>query len=435
MENKGARPWLKAMQNGALGEARARAFLLNRFWVLERSVDVDGADLIIQRRITGRNLLDRQAPRLGVVQVKFFGTPTTSHFIHKEYVLDDDGEPREEFFVLCHSGSEINAQTYLIFARDLVEAFQRTTSSGNEGFGIAYHRINSTDRFRVTEPRLALDRIERQLELAEFTKNRRFLSWALPSVNTEIGAIEPDYREPLGNWWGNLPEGFTEVKRVARDAMLDVEHVYRLLLDVANATDPANAAKRLAEIRHNCGGDHSSWSISLPNKLDNQEFFDVCRRHKVMVDHLRRDGLLDAFIRMKDELTAQIVEFLEPHLPLARTMIHRFAIQYDPATLVVHAVESRLEDLADYLGIPAKFDSWGRVEGVPDFREHALETVSSGRVEYRWIPAWWGRDGRDALDMVLTGDSHVQNDCLDAVFACRYGEPHEIVKCAGKALF
>src|SRR6478752_684691 len=95
--------WLKASQNGSLGEARARAFLLNRFWVLERSVDFQGADLFIQRRITGRNLLDREAPRLGVVQVKFFGTTATSHFVHKEYVLDD-GEPRTEFFVLCHSG-------------------------------------------------------------------------------------------------------------------------------------------------------------------------------------------------------------------------------------------------------------------------------------------------------------------------------------------
>src|SRR6478672_6525088 len=31
------------------GEARALAFLLDRFWVLERSVDVQGADLIVQR--------------------------------------------------------------------------------------------------------------------------------------------------------------------------------------------------------------------------------------------------------------------------------------------------------------------------------------------------------------------------------------------------
>ena len=37
-----------------LGEARARAFLMERFWVLERSVDVEGADYLIQQRLTQR---------------------------------------------------------------------------------------------------------------------------------------------------------------------------------------------------------------------------------------------------------------------------------------------------------------------------------------------------------------------------------------------
>ena len=68
--------WLKAMQNGSIGEARSKAFLIDRFWLLERSVDIDGADFIIQRRLTKKNLLDKEAPRLGVVQAKFFGRPT-----------------------------------------------------------------------------------------------------------------------------------------------------------------------------------------------------------------------------------------------------------------------------------------------------------------------------------------------------------------------
>lgn len=85
-------PWLKAMQNGTIAEARSRAFLLDRFWVLERSVDIDGADFIIQRRITNKNILDREAPRLGVVQVKFFGTSNTTHYVHKQYVVNDKDE-------------------------------------------------------------------------------------------------------------------------------------------------------------------------------------------------------------------------------------------------------------------------------------------------------------------------------------------------------
>ena len=40
--------WLKVMENGTVGEARTRSFLIDRFWVLlERSVDTDGADFLI----------------------------------------------------------------------------------------------------------------------------------------------------------------------------------------------------------------------------------------------------------------------------------------------------------------------------------------------------------------------------------------------------
>jgi hypothetical protein len=50
------------MEHGAIGEARAKAFLLDRFWVLERSVDIHGADYLIQRQIRQSNFLDREPP-------------------------------------------------------------------------------------------------------------------------------------------------------------------------------------------------------------------------------------------------------------------------------------------------------------------------------------------------------------------------------------
>jgi hypothetical protein len=39
--------WLKLVEHGSIGEARTPAFLLDRFWVLERSVDIDRADFLI----------------------------------------------------------------------------------------------------------------------------------------------------------------------------------------------------------------------------------------------------------------------------------------------------------------------------------------------------------------------------------------------------
>ncbi|AJS58191.1 hypothetical protein [Paenibacillus sp. IHBB 10380] len=64
--------WLLRMENGGLAEARTKAFLMDRFWILERSVDIQGADFIIQRRLTSQNILDATPPRFGVIQVKYY---------------------------------------------------------------------------------------------------------------------------------------------------------------------------------------------------------------------------------------------------------------------------------------------------------------------------------------------------------------------------
>ncbi len=60
MPNSSDQPtWLLSAEHGALGEARAKALLLERFWVLERSVDVHGADLLLDaqdRKIREDNL-------------------------------------------------------------------------------------------------------------------------------------------------------------------------------------------------------------------------------------------------------------------------------------------------------------------------------------------------------------------------------------------
>ena len=113
--------WVKIAQNGAIGEARTRSFLLDRFWILERSIDIHGADFIIQRRLTNRNILDRNAPKLGVVQAKFISTSSTYHYIHSEYVVDKDELPREEFFLIIHTGNEEIQQMYFLTTKEITE--------------------------------------------------------------------------------------------------------------------------------------------------------------------------------------------------------------------------------------------------------------------------------------------------------------------------
>lgn len=70
------------MENRTIGESRARSFLIDRFWIIERSVDIHGADLLIQRRVTSVNILDRAPPRFGVIQAKFYESDGTTQHVH-----------------------------------------------------------------------------------------------------------------------------------------------------------------------------------------------------------------------------------------------------------------------------------------------------------------------------------------------------------------
>ena len=199
-----ARPaWLIRQENGTLAEARTRSFLLDRFWVLERSVDVEGADFIIQRRLTERSLLDRPPPRLGFVQAKFYSDKRTSQYIHLEYVLDREGEPRSEFFVVCHAGTEDSARTFMLSANDVVKHCEKTEKEHSKpGRFVLKGSVVIDDRFEVVDRTRALDQIDRALRDADFYKNRSFLSWALPPTSGKAPPILSMYEEPIDNWWG-----------------------------------------------------------------------------------------------------------------------------------------------------------------------------------------------------------------------------------------
>lgn len=409
--------WLKAVQNGTLGEARARAFLLERFWVLERSADVHGADLIIQRRLTTKNLLDRDAPRLGVVQVKFFGTPTTTHFVHREYALNERGEPREEFFLLCCTGTEEEVRMYLVPGRDLHDAFEVGNRDGSNGFIIPLSKLRADRRFEVINAKRTLDRIEHQLEVAEFTKNRQFLSWVLPSASDELGAIEPIYREPIDNWWGDIPEGFEKIKKAARWAMIRVEEIHELFLQLTQQTDPLAAADIVDDIAYNCRGGDGSWGIGLSSGFYDSDFFQACRRHRRMVDRLTADGLLDAFLAMKEKLRSEIATFLEDRLTLGRDELHLFTLTYDPESLVVTSIVSTMEDRPEAEG--------SQVVGKWSSTDHKnLRLTEPGRIIYSWFPGRQHRppEAGSAAEWLRRTDFFMYYECLDAVFVLKYGE-------------
>ncbi len=419
--NSNQPPWLKAMQNGAIGEARAKAFLLNRFWVLERSVDIDGADFIIQRRLSGKNILDSQAPKLGVIQVKFYGTEATTHYIHKEYVVNEKHEPRIDFFLLCHSGEENDESTFLITSEEIVKNFPLSNIQGSDKYRISFPKI-LTGGFIVKNKTRALDRIEHALSLADFKSNRIFLSWALPSVRADLEGIEPVYKEDISNWYGDLPTSFFNYKKTVQKAMADVEEVYELLSQLAVEHEPMNAVHIVDEIAFKCHTGYG-WNIPLPDELDNEDFFDACRQHKEIVSNLKSIGLLDAYIDFKKEIKKAFFSNIKKQFPIHKNQVCAVSIYYDFDDLSLKKLNVTILDATDYFKCPAKPNQYGMVD-IGTFDYAKVVNISTHHIELYFMPGRYGgfksKNDEDLFEEYLMTDFSVFKECMEKIYALKF---------------
>jgi hypothetical protein len=176
--------WLKIAGNGALGEARVRAMLLERFHVLTRSVDSEGADFFIQLQTSGR-FSDELAPRLGIIQAKFSQDKNSSHLVPVEYALDR-GRSVDEFFVLVTVGREDDTTNYLVSGSDLTKV-RRIQRDGKEFYSLTAREM---EPFRQQKVSSLLEKIQHNLKfelknkIVSFIRRLRYRilsSSALPS--------------------------------------------------------------------------------------------------------------------------------------------------------------------------------------------------------------------------------------------------------------
>jgi hypothetical protein len=216
--------WLKAMENGGLGEARARAFLMERFWVLERSVDVEGADYLIQQRLTPTNFLDREPPRLGVVQVKFIQDGNTYIKVPKDYVTDRDGSPYGEFFLIVFTGREDDQRSFLLSSRDMLTEFEEIDDDGKAVLRLRGAKLIGRSNYEITQRKRALDRIEHALKNADFLANRRFIG-GTRYVSLSLDQIDHDLTMPVDNWWGDIQKEFFRGKKKLQSTLFEMEQI------------------------------------------------------------------------------------------------------------------------------------------------------------------------------------------------------------------
>jgi hypothetical protein len=347
--------WLIRQENGVISEARTRSFLVDRFWILERSADIEGVDFLVQRRLIGRSLLDRSAPPLGVIQAKFCASPKTTHYIHREYVLDPEGTPRSEFFLICHTGAEDAAQSYLLSASEIVANFKETDTNHSRPSCFALPgRALMIQRFAIVDRVRALDRIENTLRQADFDKNRRFLSWALPKGVDSRAPIQHTYEEPIDNWWGDIPKEFERLREGASRAQWDFSDVLEKLREIECSNDPEHALALGEELTNTWRG-----SVNFSHEIYNEEFHRVVLDHKHRYEQMEAAGLLGAHSSLRRTVFNFALGDLVPRMPLAPDIVYIFSVRYDQDTLLQVRCESRCEECAQvWPDPPVGFDSW-----------------------------------------------------------------------------
>ena len=393
--------WLKSAQNGSIGEIRTKAFLLDRFWVLERSVDIDSVDFLIQRRLPGKQILDQSPPRFGVVQAKFSQNEKTTHCLRKQDILDKDGRPHIEFFLIIHTGDEESQRMFLLTATDIADDFAQTEDSK---FDVSSRAVFESPKYLVANRKHGLDRIENSIQCAEFYKNRVFVFSRLDeSSSLDFEAILPVYKEEISDYFHeDIPYRFEELKKEAFDAMLRIEKAHALLKLFVESVDPLEA-------------------IVVAETLDNQveridlteifiaDLYHDSKRFKEKIQNLRSDGLLDNFITSRKDLIAAINCFLGsyPTDQLCKKSIHEIAVDYDPVGL-------------KFIGATHKIWKPGEQQ-YSDF-DQILE-AKDGKIVLSW-----------KIGLQLTHSGRLKlNDCcaheiINKMYGLKYFEGEEVIK-------
>lgn len=363
------------MQNGSIGEARARAFLINRFWVLERSVDIHGADFLIQRRLTERVSLDRQ--RLGIVQVKHVQDGNTPISIPDRYVVDEEGHPRGEFFLLVSTGVEDSEEMYLLTAEHIVTDLKFRNGSY---YGQASRIVNSRNR-RIASRTLTLNAIEQSMRLVSVADNRRFVM-EHGFVQAEPDQIDTDLLDPLIDWYGEVPTRFFEAKKEAEDMLMEAIDLQDALGRMILTSDPLE----FSEIYDSAISDYADMRgqvmLGRQGSLLNEDLRQVSQQIRDYRKRLECKGLLTEFPAYMSRISTEVLSWarklpLEGPYPCAhvRVEFNSSNLEISKFTISAHG-----ERCAGMNTIPFLTRNLGPVS-VTGLENGAIEICQSGPAE------------------------------------------------------
>lgn len=355
-------PWLTIMEHGSIGEARTKAFLIDRFWVLERSIDIDGADFLIQRRTLSHRFTDKLPPRLGVVQAKYLQDERTTHYIPKGYVLDETGTPLEGFFALLHVGKEDATSMYLMSSKQIKEAL----SLDKEGKQFIVGRKALSQNFEVTNRRRALDLIDQSLVKQNLHQVNTMLDYLkIPRRPIDEAAIDAEWNFPLPS--GFIPRSFRRMKEELTSILFQLDDPLTGIDDILLSQDPSWALEEMISIRDAYFKPDGEMRVRAKTMMGWDDFARDLDDHKNWRVSLEKDGLIGSYATMADTVLAKLTRLSGELVQLPPNGALSVDLSFNAETFDIISLDARLIDISSN-GVPADFVETERIRVV---RQHS----------------------------------------------------------------
>jgi len=182
-------------ENGQQGQKLSDVILSRDFWTILRSVDVDAADLMVQRKYTTQEEIqaDRATPlQFATVQAKFFEGKNQVK-IARHYVVNEDGRsPRRAFLAFLHTYDDEGHVHYLFDASEII-----TTWEEREKYFFFSLADNRTyDDFRKLSPKKVREKVNEAI--AQSTSLSTAWGWKMAAdVYSTVRApysLDPKYQ-------------------------------------------------------------------------------------------------------------------------------------------------------------------------------------------------------------------------------------------------
>lgn len=180
----------KIQQNAALGASLTETALLKSFWVLKRSVDINGADFLVQQRENHEDRTLDGPMTFGLVQAKFF-EGNNQVKIARSYV-EYEGNVRPDFFAFLHTlDVQKKESSYFFTASQILSRWNITEDKSSYYFSLTLER-DFTDHKNLTSDeieKLITDSLSNTSSLQNRFVLQNFFNLHVDTRSTSQGSI------------------------------------------------------------------------------------------------------------------------------------------------------------------------------------------------------------------------------------------------------